>query len=332
MRRFPHALFAAILLPLLAFSAPGCGGDDSGTDPQPDVCGIEIFTPEAGTHFYSLDGVNLRWHASGGGTVSVELLKGGALVEVISPATENDGYFFWSAGTLGAQSGDDFALRVASTTSAACADTVPIALTNTVGCVLDLTIPPDSTLVAGQEYLITWTSENTGGNVDLELWSDIQESRLVGVIDVDQPDNGSYLWRDVDSFNQGTGTRYYFRIVDTRVDGCEDMIGPFAMTDQVICYTDVTNPVGGETLPIGSQLTIRFDPVNSSGTVYIRLYAGGILVPGGYIADDVDAALGEYVWTVSDFDYDGPKTAYRIVVVDTNDQYCVGRSGTFTIP
>ena len=330
MRRIPFALPAVILLALLATLSTGCGEDDAA--PPPPACGIEIYTPDPGQHFYSNNGVNIRWHASGGGMVSVDLLKGGAPVDTITTATENDGYYWWGASTLGAQSGADFALRVASTTDAACADTVPISLTNTVGCVVALTIDPDTTLVAGQDYLVTWDSEFTGGRVDLELWHGAQEEVAVAVIAADINDNGSYLWTNVDSYNLGTSQYFYLRISDPLVPGCDDLAGPFGIEDTEICYIDVTAPIEDQTFTNGQTMTINFDTVNSSGTVYLRLYAGGVLVPGGYIADGVSAAGGTYSWVVSDFGYTGPDNVYRIVVVDTDDPYCFGRSATFTIP
>ena len=331
MRRFPHALFAVILLLLLAALPTGCSDDD--TAPPPPACGIEIYTPDPGTHFYSYDDVNIRWNASGGGLVSVILLQAGALVDTITAGTENDGYYWWAASTLGAQSGTDFALRVGSTTEEACADTLPIALTNTDGCVLELTTNIETPLDAGQDFEITWESENTGGHVQIQLWKeDTLEESLVAIIVADTNDDGSYLWTNVDSYNQGTGPNYYLRIADTLVPGCEDTYGPFGIVDDVICYIDVTSPPADQTFANGASMTINFDTMNSSGTVYLRLYAGGTLVPGGYIADDVPAANGTYTWVVSDFGFTGPDNLYRIVVVDADDQYCVGRSATFTIP
>lgn len=330
MRRFPHALFAVLLLPLMAALPTGCSDDD--TAPPPAACGIEIYTPDPGTTFYSFDDVNLRWHASGGGSVSVLLLKADAVVDTIAAKTENDGYYWWSAGTMGTQGGDDFALRVASTGSAACADTVPIALVNTDGCVLVLTVDPDTTLVAGQDFQITWNSENTGGRVDIELWEGGQQEEFLAYIAADINNNGSFLWQDVDSFNQGTSPYYYLRIVDTRASDCDDVAGPFGMVDDFICYIDVTSPIEDQVFNNGQQMVINFDPTNSSGLVNLRLYAGGMLVPGGYIADGVSAAGGTYTWTVSDFGFDGPDNVYRIVVFDAADPYCSGRSPTFTIP
>lgn len=330
MRRFPHALFAVMLLLLLASLPMGCSDDD--TAPPPPACGIAIYTPDSAAHFFSHDDVNIRWYASGGGMVSVILLKADVLVDTIAASTENDGYYWWPASTLGAQSGDDFALRVASTTSEACADTVPIELTNTDGCVLALTVDTDMTLVAGQDFEITWDSENTGGHVTLELWKGSLEEVLVAVIAPDIGDNGSYLWQNVDSYNQGTAADYYLRIADTLVDGCGDMAGPFGIVDDEICYIDVTAPIADQTFTIGQTMTIIFDTTNSSGMVNLRLYAGATLVSGGYIADNVPAAGGTYDWVVSDFGFSGPKNAYRIVVVDADDQYCFGRSVAFTIP
>lgn len=329
MRRPPYAPLAALLLPMLVLSPLGCG-DDGGTDPQPDPCGIDIYTPGPGTLFYSHEVVNLRWHASGGGSVRIELLKAGAVVDTLDAGTPNDGYYPWAADTRGATSGDDFALRVTSTTDAGCTDSVPITLINTVGCAIALTVAPDSALVAGQEYLVTWDSENTGGTVDLELWKGpLALKELVGTIAAGIADDGSHLWQGVDSFNQGTASDYYLRVADTQVTGCEDQVGPFSLTDPHICTIDITPPPA--VLTIGQQLVISFAPVNTSASLSIRLYAGATLVPGGYIADDVPAASGQHTWTVTDFDYPGADDRYRIVIFDPDDTYCRGVSNSFAI-
>lgn len=333
MRRLPYAPLAALLLPLCVLLPTGCGGDDdNGTGPGDGACAIAIITPAADTHFYTGQDVNLRWDAAGGGQVRIELLKGGAPVDTLATATDNDGFYYWAADTRGAVSGDDFALQVTSTTDAGCTDTVPIALTNTVGCAITLTVPPDLALVAGQEYLITWDSENTGGSVDIGLWrGNVGVKDLVGIIALDAADNGSYLWQPVDSFNQGTGTDYYLRVTDSQVTGCEGEVGPFRLTDPDICYIDIMAPVGDQEFTVGQDMTIVFEPVNASGSVNIRLYAGAQLVPGGYIADGVPAVAGQHTWTVTDFGYTEVDDRYRIVIFDAGDYYCTGESGYFAI-
>ncbi|MFO7610473.1 MAG: Ser-Thr-rich GPI-anchored membrane family protein [Candidatus Krumholzibacteriia bacterium] len=332
MRRLPYAPLVALLLPLSVLLLSGCGGDDDGAGPGDGACAIAIITPAPDTHFYSGQDVNLRWDAAGGGQVRIELLKGGAPVDTLVAATDNDGFYYWAADTRGAISGDDFALRVTSTTDAGCTDTVPIALTNTVGCAITLTVPPDSALVAGQEYLITWDGENTGGSVDIGLWKGpLQLKELVGIIALDAPDNGSYLWQPVDSFNQGTATDYYLRVADTQVAGCEGQVGPFRLTDPDICYIDIMAPVQDDEFTVGQQMTIVFDSVNAAGSLNIRLHAGATLVPGGYIADGVPAAAGQHTWTVTDYGYTEADDRYRIVIFAADDNYCTGESGYFSI-
>ncbi|HPF71405.1 MAG TPA: hypothetical protein PLQ13_12090 [Candidatus Krumholzibacteria bacterium] len=331
MRRLPLALVTVAVLPLLALLPPGCGSDDNGAGPDTGACGIEIYTPAEGAQFYSNEDVNIRWHASGGGNVMIELLKAGAVVDTIAASTPNDGYAWWAADTRGQTSGSDFALRVASTSSAGCADTVGIDLINTVGCALQLTCDPDTVLQEGQSYEITWIGENTGERVNLELWKGTLEEVWVGDIAYDLSDNGSYVWQNVDSFNQGTADDYYIRIVSNVVDGCADMVGRYSILDDNICYIDVLQPAEDQVYNEGDTMTITFDGNITASTVYIRLYAGAQFVAGGYIADDVVAAGGSFAWTVSKFGFTGPSNVFRVVVFDTDDEYCHGQSGTFTI-
>lgn len=330
MRRILIVLTAVCVPAALAFLAPGCGGSDS-TGPEPEACGIELYTPTPGQSFRTGDTADIRWHASGGGNVSVVLLKGGQPVHTVAASTPNDGYQPWQADTYGGTSGDDYVLRVASLADPACADSVGIRLTNTAGCAVTLTTSPDSTMVAGEPFPFTWTSDNTSGHITLELWQGNLQEEFAGTIAADVPDTGSYLWLDTDSFDRGTGADYYVHIKDTNVAGCESEIGPMTMIDPVICTISVETPPAGSVIAIGDTVAINFDSQNTTGFVKIRLYALATFVPGGYIADHVPAIDRHYDWVASDYGYTGADNMYRIVVIDENNDNCYGRSGTLTI-
>ena len=342
MRRPATVPTAALLLVLLALPLAGCGGDDEGTDPGTGACSIEIYSPDPGENIVvreqpDAERVDIRWHASGGGTVRIELLKAGAAVDTITVSTANDGYHAWTATGLDQISGDDYAIRVTSTADAACTDTLPVALTNVSGCVLELTVPADMTLTAGQDFLITWNQEHTSGELDVELWKGTVQEELVAVIAPAVPASGSYLWEDVDSFHRGTAGDYTLRITDPLAAGCDARSDYVRIVDEEICTIDVMAPVADQVFAEGDPMTVSFEflPVDPGHTtVDIRLYAGFTLVPNGYIANGVDASSGEFVWpAVNDFGFgdENATNLYRIGIFDAEDHYCYGFSDKFTI-
>jgi hypothetical protein len=330
MRRHLHVLLAVALLPLLALLPVGCSDDES-TGPEVGPCSIDIYTPDSNRTYFSGDDVNLRWHASGGGSVVIDLLRGDAVVDTLSAREDNDGYFWWEASTLGNTSGADYTLRVTSTGDAGCTDAVPIGLVNTIGCLYVPTVP-DTTLQAGQDYLITWDSERTSGSLSIELWFASVDTVYVATLNGGNAveDTGSFLWQNVDSYNLGTASGYLLRMTDSRTPNCRAFSGTFSIIDTEICYIDILSPIQGSSYENGDQMTISYEAHGGGDTYYVRLYNGQTQVG---IIDDVTAPADDYLWTVTDFGYtDGPQTAYRIRISDADDVYCYGYSAYFSIP
>jgi len=330
MRKIIITLFAVCLPAALAVLTPGCGGSDS-TGPEPEPCSIDVYSPAPGAVFQSGDRLDLRWHAAGGGDVRVDLLRGGQVVRTLAAATPNDGYTFWNVDLAGAPSANDYVLRVASLGDPGCADSTTVTLLDTEGCSLALTVSPESTMVAGQPFSITWVSANTSGHLTLSLWKGLLEQKLAGTIAVDVPDTGGYYWENVDSFNLGTGADYYLHLDDDQVAGCGTELGPVRLVDDVVCSIFVGTPAGGSVLAPGDSVIISFTTENTMGTVDLRLYSLNTFVPGGFIASGLPADQGSYTWRVDDYGFTGPDNVYRVVVLDPDSPNCSGHSNNFTI-
>lgn len=316
----------------------GCGGDDDPGDPGGGTsCDIDITFPAAGTSFLTGENVNLRWDESSGGQVRLSLLKAGVEQGEIAAATGNDGFYRWTASTMGATSGDDFGLAVVHTEEAACGDTLALTLVNTTGCAVTPTYQPTKvtdvdTVQAGDDYLIAWDSENTSGAVDIQFWYFTgAEHDSVTTLVFGTPDDGEYLWEGVDSFNYGTSNNFYVKVADAVVGGCDGRSGYFRIVDPEICEIEVIWPNSTSMHHEGQNMLIQYDGTNDSGAVDLYLYEGMVNLVE-YIAQDVSGVGGQYNWTVTIPDgYQGTWSFFRVKVVDAGDPFCFGFSQTFTI-
>jgi len=318
------ALFAAIWL-----IVPGCGGD-SGNEPTPTPdCAISGVNTSQQTSWLTGEVINIRWTQNGvPGTVMIALLKAGTVVATIAPAAANSGFFPWAATTGGQASGSDFGIRVTGTGDPSCTSEVSgLTIREVAGCNYTFTAALDS-IHAGEDFEITWTGYNTGGLLDIELWTSGVDAHLLAPIALGTVDDGSYVW-NVDSFNHGTSDTYRFILRDVQVAGCEVASSRFLLIDHSVCTNAITGPTN---IPLnnGDQLLIHLEQSNGSGLVNLRLYSGNVFVRGGIIADGI-SVLDDFIWTVTDYGHTGDNTFYNIRVIDGSDPYCVGETDHFTI-
>ncbi|MEN8007951.1 MAG: Ser-Thr-rich GPI-anchored membrane family protein [Candidatus Krumholzibacteriota bacterium] len=327
-----------ILMGLLVVQV-GCSKDEDPVIPPP-TCSITMTTPTGGENFFTGEEIKIRWDRTTGGNVGIHLLKGGNPVGVIIAETENNGFYPWiAATTFGQASGDDYAVRVTHHDDAECTDqTRNFRLNDVSNCSIQFPwqevgdIPRQT---AGTTFEITWTSQNTSGFVDLELWRKPYQDDAFKVEDIGQnlDDTGSFDWV-VDSYNLGTNIGFFFKITDLNAPLCTDSSVQFTIVDDEICIIGVGGISDGATYDQGTDLSISFTLTNSSGLVDLRLYSGNVPVDSGLIINGFNTDLGTlvYDWTVTDFGHPGPSfSAFNIRAVDSNDDNCWGKSVNFTI-
>lgn len=328
-----------VVLALGALSlAGGCGGGgDDGPGPDPVAC--TITNVSTGTQTSWLVGIdppaNLRWNHTGAATaVKIELLKAGAVVAVVAASTANDDFYAWTPTTGGQANGTDFGLRVTALGETGCAgEKTGLTLTDVSGCTVTWVTADLDTINAGDAVPLQWNSAATAGQLDIELWQDDLggEPELVGVVVVETPDDGEFLWNPVDSFHFGTDNYFQLKLVDPLVPGCEALTGTFRLVDTENCACRVTGFSSGTIFSEAQVLGLTLDQDFGSGFVNLRLLAGAELVPGGTIADNVPVSQ-VYNWTVNDYGYTGAdRTRFRIRAIDAADGYCVGQSDVFAI-
>lgn len=327
----------------------GCGGDDDPGSPAAEDCSLTITSPTAGASYMNGDDVRIRWTKTGAASqVDIELLKGDGVVGDIG-VVNNDNFQLWTATTMGAASGNDFAIRMTAVGEDGCsAQSGRFTIINTEGCTLGFTIDydpddnPDTPfppLVAGDQFELTWDSYNTAGSVDIELLrGDLPEDDPVGFIASNIPDTGSFMWT-VDSLHEGTYEFFYLRISARGVDGCSAVSEYFTIVDPDICEILVNEPQPGAIWNVGELQTVTFTALDPATTrVQIALYQGTQLaVPmvsanQVYVLVDVTGMPQDFTWMVDLGSYEPAGNQYRVVVKDADDQYCLGRSGLFTIP
>jgi len=277
--------------------------------------------------------VSIRWaHTGTPKTVLIEALKGEEVVGIIAESSANDGYHSWSASTNGQANGSDFGIRVSGTDSGECAAEITgMTITNVSGCDLVISALPAS-LLANQEFEITWGSQFTSGMVDIELWTSFNGSGLldqVGIIAFGVADTGSFPWL-VDSFHNGTYAHYKLVVRDAQVLTCESVSPSFRMIDEDNCTITIGGPAQAQVFFEGDVLAFQLEQSQGSNFLNLRLYTGNVFVSGGFIADNVSVSR-DTSWVVNDFDHTGDNTRFRVKAFDVVDGYCTGVSDYFTI-
>jgi predicted small lipoprotein YifL len=326
------------ILAMVFLVLAGCGGDDGPSNPPSETCAITVTGPAAGAEYLSGEDVSITWTERGDAAqVVIDLLKAGEQVGTIS-TTANDGYKGWEATTMGALSGPDFAIRVAAVGEEDCSGTsAQFQILNIADCSFGFTIdfdPDDDPetpfeLLEGQEFEITWDSENTTGFVDIAL---MRQDGVVGYVGSGLQDTGSYVWT-VDSFHQGTYPFYYFRISDRTVEGCQTESDMFPIIDENVCEIWIDTPQAGTVWERGASVNIAFTaPYLDTSAVNINLYQGSVFVNNIANSVEVTHDLQQVPWTVDTTGSSSPSTEYRIKISDAQDQYCVAWSESFTIP
>ena len=322
-----------LVLPVFFLFQSGCGGDDDPGDPQPEECSLTVTAPIAGSSYLSGERVGITWNKQGtAAQVVIELLKEGDQVAVIDTVA-NDRYQRWTADTMGAVSGDDFALRLTALGEAGCTDTSDeFTILDVSGCNLAFTMADTAFLDAGMQYEVTWDSEHTAGSVDLELMrGDLPDDEPVGFIASNIPDSGSYLWT-VDSLHQGTYDYYYLRITARDVADCSAESNTFRINDDDICEIWINEPQPGVHWISGETRNIVFTAPDPATThVNINLYEGVQFVNNIAANVATTGAQQSVSWVVNTTGSASPGTTYRIKISDAVDQYCVGWSEHFTI-
>ena len=102
----------------------------------------------------------------------------------------------------------------------------------------------------------------------------------------------------------------------------------FRITDNSVCEITVGIQPPQDSFDPNEEMRIDIIGTNVPGMVDIELLASAGAVPGN-IVENHDPDM-PFFWNVNDFGYTGTN-AYRIRVIASDDAYCSGVSGVFSI-
>lgn len=192
------------------------------------VSSITVTSPNGGENWMRNTTKTISWSISGnpGANVKIELLKGGVYNSTIVSSTgsggSSGGSYSWSI-PAGQNLGNDYKIRVTSTTNSSYNDTSDNNFT------ISTYVPP----VAGITVLspnggetwkratiryITWSSVgNVGTYVKIELWKGDVLSRTIAS---STPNDGRQIW--IVPFTQETGNNFRIKITSTSNSGYYD--------------------------------------------------------------------------------------------------------------
>lgn len=244
------------------------------------------------------EGRTIRWASSPccGDSVMIELMSDGALVEVITAATENDGDFYWPIPYLEAGQGA-CSFRITEIAENPISDmNMPMRILEP--CRISIIEPAESdTLSTGRDYQVRWlaaaccSSEYTiellcNGTVCSVLTSGWTPQYFGDLDDVSWP------W--IDAFPCGNDGEYTLRVTEN-VEGLTATSAVFRFAAH--CEVDLTAPGAAATYREGEDVILQWDAADACSpelTMVLIDSDGGERV----IVEDVPND-GEHSWVVS---------------------------------
>ena len=218
------------------------------TVPQ-EECALALVGPVAGVALCEAVPFEIRWAGNEycGASVRLELLRNGAVCQVIAEETDNDGSFTWTPAMCDGQT-SGYSLRIVNIDSGESAVT-PLTFNIFPECTLEV-LAPQAELIAceGQRIGFRWTTTTCCGDyVRLEL---LLDGEVCETIAASAPNIGSYSWI---SQRCGDATEGYgVRVTDLETGATDD--GSFDFTIQEACELTVNGPTGDEIFCAGRDL------------------------------------------------------------------------------
>jgi hypothetical protein len=310
-------------------------GCDSGAYEDNPFSSISVTSPNGGESWPAGSTQTISWTYTGdpGSNVGIELLKGGSVVGTIASSTsvgdDGAGSYPWSIPS-NLITGNDYQVRVFSTTNAAVVDTSDSDFT-LAGMGIAVVSPDGGEIwPAGVKQTIGWTyTGSPGPYVKIELFKGgVLNKTLATNAPIGSGGSGSYLWTP--PATQTPGTDYRIKVTSTTMSACTDTSdGNFSITAPSLT---VTAPNGGESWAAGTKQTIRWSYTGSPGSyVKIELYkAGALLSTIRATAAVGSGGSGSYLWTIPATQAAGAD--YKIKVTSTTMSTCTDMSnGNFSI-
>ena len=237
----------------------------------------------------------VTWRSNLGGTVKVDLLQGGTVVQTIAAAAANSGTCSWTASDR-LQVGS-YQIRVSSNLVSMSATSAVFSLGNQAFAI-KLTAPAGGAkLKKGREYEITWYTTTELGTVLLELSLDLGATWTQ--VAAAAPNTGSYQWSIPSDENSSTNCVMRISSNIYGSDVSDQNLTPFSIVEPG-AY-DIIVPNGGEFWAAGTTREIRWQAYVPGEYVKLELYRSGVLVPAtesGLPSGSVYSSINNYNWDI----------------------------------
>jgi hypothetical protein len=249
-------------------------------NPPDTTASITVTTPNGGETWYAGNTYPIGWTYTGdpGAQVKITLLKADKLVKTIKSATSTiKGSFIWAIPTAQTP-GDDYKIKVVSTTKGSCLDVSDNVFSiKPPQPITVLTPSGGENWKVGSTYTLKWKSTlDIGSAVKVEL---LKGDTVVQTIATGAPSGslgtGSCRWKIRNSLAYDAD--YRIRVTsNTNVSYTDTSDQTFTVSGPKL---DVASPDGGERWPRGSQQNITWSYTgNPVGKVKIQLLKAGTSV------------------------------------------------------
>ncbi|MGA2404984.1 MAG: Ser-Thr-rich GPI-anchored membrane family protein [Syntrophobacteraceae bacterium] len=290
---------------------------------------IAVTSPNGGETWLVGKKYAISWSYTGSpGNVKIELIEGSAATTIVSNTSagkNGQGSYSWTIPKNQA-SGNDYKVKVTSTTNSSCTYTSANNFTIT-GPTIALTSPNGGeNWLAGKKHAISWSYTGSPGNVKIELLKGTAATTIVSSASAGKNGQGSYSWTIPKS--QASGNDYKARVTSTTDSSCTyTSANNFTITGPTIA---LTSPNGGETWLAGKKYPISWSYTGSPGNVRIELLKGTAATT---IVSSMSAGKngqGSYGWTIPK--NQASRSDYMVRVTSTSSSSCTSTSAnTFTI-
>lgn len=280
-------------------ATPGCGGPS---------CSITVTSPTGSSNWATGTSHTIMWNSSGNpsSNVEIELYKGGLYYLTFTTSTPDDGSYTLTVPPYLADR-CDYQFRISSSSDSSCyGESDEFCIFHP--CFITVTSPDGGCWELGDDLPIRWDSENTSGNVKIDLY---KGGSLERVIEESWPDSGSYDWPiPVDGSLTGD-CDYQIKVTDVSSSSCNDYSAYFCITTPPEAQDDSVTTSVDTPVTITLQATDEGYPDPPAALTYIITSLpihGDLNEPGvGLIIDPCTPLLdyGNQVEYIPDTGYEG---------------------------
>ncbi|MCS7019503.1 MAG: Ser-Thr-rich GPI-anchored membrane family protein [Cytophagales bacterium] len=248
-----------------------------------------VTSPNGGEVFNRTRTYPITWQSNLGGTVTIDLIRAGTLIQNIAAGIPNSGSLNWLIPVT-VTPANNYRIRI--TFNANSSSDESDANFEILGDPVITVQTPNGgeTFFRTRNHNIVWT-DNIPENVNIDLF---RAGNFFRAIAENVPSSGTFSWTVPADVPLGNNYRVRVRsVLDSMLRDLSDNNFTIANNDTI----RVTAPNGGEVIVRGTTFTIRWQTNITSGNVIIELLQNNVLL--GVINPGVPATQGSFNWIAS---------------------------------